>query len=534
MRNGAPPEGGAPYAACPPPDREDPVSDPTPSPAPPPPEPDTRPLAAVDLGSNSFHLVIARERGEEIAILDRVRDQVQLASGLGKKGALSKEARKRALACLHRFGQRLHAVPKARVRAVGTNTLRAARRNRGFLARAEAALGHPIEIVSGNEEGRLIYLGVSHNLPASPEARLVVDIGGGSTECILGEGFEATEAHSLKMGCVQMTRRYFRTGAITETALEEATLAAAQEFRSLARSYRDRGWDLAIGSSGTMRATEAVLRGQGWTESGITKRGLKKLRKAMLQAGDVRKLKLEGLKGSRAPVFPGGVAIILALFDRLKPDALSVSSGALREGVLYDLLGRIRHEDVRERTIRSFQRRYRVDTAQAERVERLALGLLSHAPESWALDPVEDGRFLAWAARLHEIGLAVSYGKYHRHGGYLLAHANMPGFSRDDQDILATVVRNHRRRIDPHAFEDLAEQSRERVARLVVLLRLAVLLCRSRNPAPLPAFRLSGSGRFLCLDAPRRWLEAHPLSVRDLRDEQKRLASAGFALELPL
>ena len=206
----------------------------------------------------------------------------------------------------------------------------------------------------------------------------------------------------------------------------------------------------------------------------------------------------------------------------------------MREGVLYDLLGRIRHEDVRERTIRSFQDRYRVDTAQAERVERLALSLLSHAPEAWALDPVEDGRFVAWAARLHEIGLAVSYGKHHRHGGYLLAHADMPGFSQDDQAILAAIVHNHRRRVDLLALDALPDWDRERVLRLTVILRLANLLCRSRNPAPFPAFRVTGEGRSLALEAPRRWLDAHPLSVRDLLDEQKRLAAAGIALDVPL
>lgn len=498
------------------------------------PAPDTRQLAAVDLGSNSFHLVIAREHGEEVAMLDREREQVQLASGLGPKGALSEEAQERALACLHRFGQRLRAVPEVRVRAVGTNTLRAAKRAGDFHARAEEALGHPIEVISGREEARLIYLGVSHSQAASPGNRLVVDIGGGSTECILGLGFEASSAHSLKMGCVQMSRRYFEDGAITETALEEATGAAAQEFRTIARAYRDEGWSQAIGSSGTMRAAATVLRAQGWSDGAITKSGLKKLRKALLAAGHVKKLKLEGLKNSRAPVFPGGMAIIFALFDRLKPTSLTVSSGALREGVIYDLLGRIRHEDVRERTIRTFQERYRVDKAQALRVERLALSLLSHAPQAWGLDPAEDGRFLAWAARLHEIGLTVSYGKFHRHGGYLLAHADMPGFSQDDQKMLATIVRNHRRRIDPRAFEAVPPPRRERVKHLVVLLRMAVLFCRSRNPARLPAFRLQQQGEDLRLLAPARWLAAHPLSVRDLRDEQKRLAAAGISLVLPL
>lgn len=347
---------------------------------------DTRPdgdrsqLAAVDLGSNSFHLVIARVHGEEVALLDREREQVQLAGGLGKHGRLGARAQERALACLRRFGQRLHAVRSARLRAVGTNTLRAASNREEFLARAEEALGRPIEVISGREEARLIYLGVAHSLPDAPGPRLVVDIGGGSTECILGERFEALEVHSLKMGCVQLTRKYFGDGTISRGALQEATLAAASEFRSIARKFRDAGWTHAVGASGTMRAAASVLRAQGWSEDGITRSGLEQLREALLGAGHVKRLKLDGLKSSRAPVFPGGLAILLALFDRMQPESLSVSSGALREGVLYDLLGRIRHEDVRERTIRNFQERQRVDRAQAARVERVALALLSHAP----------------------------------------------------------------------------------------------------------------------------------------------------------
>jgi len=494
---------------------------------------DRRQLAAVDLGSNSFHLVIARVHGDEVALLDREREQVQLARGLGKHGRLDKRARERALTCLHRFGQRLHAVPRTRLRAVGTNTLRVARNRDEFLPQAEAALGRPIEVISGREEARLIYLGVAHSLPDTPGPRLVVDIGGGSTECILGERFEALDVHSLKMGCVQLTRKYFRDGRISENALEEATLSAASEFRTISRKFRDAGWTQAVGASGTMRAAESVLRAQGWSEGGITRAGIEQLRDALLRAGHVKRLQLDGLKSSRAPVFPGGVAILLALFDRMKPESLSVSSGALREGVLYDLLGRIRHEDVRERTIRNFQERHRVDRAQAARVERLVLALLSHAPRAWRLDAAEDGRFLAWAARLHEIGLAVSYSKHHRHGGYMLAHADMPGFSHDDQILLSTIVRLHRRKIDLRALDALPAAQGERARRLVVLLRLAVLLNRSRNPAPLPPFRLEEADGRLRFEAPARWLEAHPLSVRDLADESARLAALGVDLVVP-
>ncbi len=502
--------------------------------APPQPEPadEGKQLAAIDLGSNSFHLVIARVRGEEVRMLDRVREPVQLAAGLGKRGALTKSTRERALRTLERFGQRLRNVAPDRVRAVGTSTLRSARNAGEFLAEAEAALGCPIEIIPGREEARLIYLGVAHSLPDDPGPRLVVDIGGGSTECILGERFEAIDVHSLNVGCVRLSRKYFADGDLTRERFQAARMKAQNEFRTIERAFRESGWSHAVGASGTIRAAESVLRNNGWTTNGITAAGLKKLRKAMIAAGNVRELKLPGLRADRTRVFPGGVAILQALFDRLGVESLSSVSGALREGVLYDLLGRIRHEDVRERTIRGFQERYRVDLAQAARVERVVLALLSHAPKAWRLDPLADGRVLSWAARLHEVGLAVTWSKHHHHGGYLLRHADMPGFSRDDQQLLATIVACHRRKIDDAQLEWLEEDAYERVTSLIALLRLAVLLHRSRSPERLPPMRLEGGPVRVRLRAPARWLAAHPLSQLDLAEESSHLRALGFDFAL--
>jgi exopolyphosphatase/guanosine-5'-triphosphate,3'-diphosphate pyrophosphatase len=281
-----------------------------------------------------------------------------------------------------------------------------------------------------------------------------------------------------------------------------------------------------------VRSVGRILGAPGWGDDAITRSGLKKLRKAVLAAKHTSRLKLPGLKSARAPVFPGGLAILLALFDRLEVEHMVVSSGALREGVMYDLLGRIRHEDVRERTIRSFQSRYRVDVAQAARVERTALALLSHRPESWDLNAAEDGRVLAWAARLHEIGLAVSWSRHHRHGGYLIAHADMPGFSKDDQELLAAVVRCHRRKIDPQTLARVSGARRQRAIRLIILLRLAVLLHRGRSPVPLPPFRLDAENGRVCLHAPERWLTDNPLSVLDLDSESGHLKTldVDFAL----
>lgn len=485
-------------------------------------------MAAIDLGSNSFHLVIARVRGEEVSMLDRVRDPVQLARGLGRHGRLTKKTRERALRALERFGQRVRDLPDEQVRAVGTSTLRAVHDGGAFLAEAQGVLGHPIEIVSGHEEARLIYLGVAHSLADERGLRLVLDIGGGSTECILGERFEALQVHSLHLGCVRLSRECFPKGRITRGAFEAARLRAEGEIRTIERAFREAGWTEAVGASGTIRSAEAVLRAQGWSRAGITPRGLGRLRKALLAAGDVGKLRLEGLRSDRAAVFPGGVAILSALVDRLGISSLTAASGALREGVVYDLLGRIRHEDVRERTIRTFQERTRVDLAQAARVERTALALLSHAPAAWALDPAEDGRLLAWAARLHEVGLAVAWSHHHRHGAYLLRNAEMPGFSRRDQARLAALVACHRRRIDPAVLEALPEEDATTVGRLIVLLRLAVLLHRARSPEALPPFRLEGGPVRLRFRAPARWLTRQPLTRLDLDAERGYLRALGL------
>lgn len=487
-------------------------------------------LAAVDLGSNSFHMVLARVVDGEPAVIDRIREPVQMAWGLDDEGGLSAEATERALDALGRFGQRIRHIPPTRVRAVGTNTLRRARDTEDFLAQAEAALGHPIEIISGREEARLIYLGVAHSLPDDLEPRLVADIGGGSTELILGERFDAFEAHSLHMGCISYTKRFFPSGVIKKKGMEAAMLAARAEVQTIERRFRDFGWGPVSGASGTIRTTDAILRAQGWSESGITASGLKKLRKALVSAGDVKKVELEGLKAWRRRVYPGGVAILSALFEALGLEHMTASSGALREGVMYDLLGRIRHEDVRVRTIRLFQERYQVDLRQAARVERNALSFLGQVAETWGIDAQQAGRFLTWATRLHEIGLAVAYAHHHRHGAYLIENADMPGFSRDDQALLAAIVGGHRRKLTPPTFAVLRGTRRELAIRLTVLLRLAVLTNRERSPRPVPPLRLTATTDGLEVAYPATWFEQNPLTQMDFEAEAAYLAPIGLTL----
>jgi exopolyphosphatase/guanosine-5'-triphosphate,3'-diphosphate pyrophosphatase len=486
-------------------------------------------VAAVDLGSNSFHMVVARRRDGPLAILDRIKERVQIAAGLGEDGTLSEEAQERALQCLARFGQRLKDFPAGSVRAVGTNTLRRARNAEAFVRRASKALGHPVEVVSGREEARLIYVGVAHDVHHGPARRLVIDVGGGSTECIVGEGFEILAADSLQMGCVSWSLAHFPKGTVRREGMRDATIAARREFEAIERRYRTLGWDVCIGSSGTVQAIEEVLRGEGWSEDGVTRKGLRRLRKALLQAGDVSRLSLASLKPERASVFPGGVAIVAAAFDAFGIDRMAASAWALQEGVLYDLIGRIRHEDVRDRTVRAFAERQGVDRDHAGRVERTALALLDGVAKPWGVG--EDGRrLLAWAARLHEIGMSVSYGGYHKHGAYLAQNSDLPGFSREDQRMLAALIRLHRRRVAEEVLGELPEGRRNEALRLAVLLRLAVRLNRSRSPRGLPKVRAEADGRRLALRFPSSWLDAHPLTRAELDEEAAYLSEARVKL----
>lgn len=490
-------------------------------------------LAAVDLGSNGFKLLIAHLTAGEPVVVDRLREQVQLAHGLDAEGQLTPAARKRALACLDRFGQRLRHSPGLAVRAVATNTLRVATNAEQFLVAAEEALGHPIEVISGQEEARLIYLGIAHSLADDVGSRLVVDIGGGSTELILGERFELFQVHSLHMGSVAYTKAFFADGAITPKAMKAARTRAARELLSLSRPFQEVGWDDAVGSSGTARTCEAILVENGWALAGVNREGLERLQEALLSAGRVDKLSLPGLKEERRGILAAGVAILAAVFDSLGLEHMDVTAGALREGVLYDQLGRIRHEDVRERTIGVFQQRYHIDRAQAARVERTAQALLDQVAPAWDLPVRRAEALLSWAARLHEVGLALTYRHHHRHGGYILAHADMPGFSRSEQRLLAVLVAQHRRKLPEPSFNALRRAAAKQLVRkLTALLRLSVVLNRSRAPRGALGLTLSASGDALELGLPAAWLAQHPLTRSDLEDEARQLRGLDLALTI--
>ena len=489
-------------------------------------------IAAVDLGSNSFHLIVARTTSGEPVVVDRLREMVQLASGLDDSHNLSEEAQERALECLGRFGERARHIPASSVRAVGTNTLRTAHNAAEFLVRAEEALGHSIETISGIEEARLIFLGVAHSMAESDASRLVLDIGGGSTELIVGRSFQPAYMESLYMGCVSMSRAHFHKGEITPGRWKRAELRALQELEPVRAHFRSLGWEQAVGASGTVRAVSAVVEESGWSKKGITPKALKRLRDEMIEAEHIDDLDVPGLSPNRRSVFAGGVVVLAAAFDALGIESMEYSEGSLREGLLYDLLGRIRQEDVRGRTVSALGDRYHVDWKQAARVESTALGLLGQVAEDWRLTSVEWRQLLSWAAQLHEIGLDIAHAQHDRHGEYIIAASDLFGFSREEQKLLATLVRAHRRKLPLSAIKALPRQRGRAVERLAILLRLAVVLHRSRGPDSAPEIELTTGKKSVRLRFGEGWLEGHPLTHADLQSESEHLAAIGYELEV--
>jgi exopolyphosphatase/guanosine-5'-triphosphate,3'-diphosphate pyrophosphatase len=490
-------------------------------------------FAAVDLGSNSFHMVVARLAQGQLHIVDRLRERVSLAAGLDSKRRIDDDTEARALACIERFGARVRGMPEDNVRAVGTSALRLARNSRSFVTRAEKALGHQIEIVSGLEEARLIYLGVAHDLSDDTSRRLVVDIGGGSTECIIGERFEPLRTDSLHMGCVNWSLRFFGNGDVTRDKLDKARIAARLEVKPLEKRYRSSGWEEAVGSSGTLLSVEQILRENEWSAGGISAKGLRKLRRELVDIGKPEDfVRIKGLDPERVHVIAGGVAIVSALFDGLDIEHMRVSQGAMREGLIYDLLGRVQHEDVRDKTIRHFMERYAIDVEQSSRVMASAIDLFHQACGGFSIPREFGERFLTWAARLHEIGLTLSYGGYHKHGAYIVENSDMPGFSREDQLILAALIEGHRRRFPPERIEALPPELRPVVERLILVFRLAVLFNRDRGQSPAVRVEIEAKKDGYLLTFPSKWLDENPLLRADLEQEAEKLVPTTYEIGL--
>ena len=487
-------------------------------------------VAAVDLGSNSFHMLVARDNAGQLQIVDRLRDAVRLAAGLDAERHLSAEAQVRALACLTRFGQRLAAIPAARVRVAGTNTLRRMKDGNLFIAAAAKALGHELEIISGQEEARLVYSGVTHGMGRELPQRLVVDIGGGSTELIIGHRDTPQLMESVALGCVVHTQKHFADGLITRQNFRAARLAARVELEFLERQYRNAGWDLAIGASGTIRGAWRVMRAQGWVDDRITAPAIEKTVAMLLEAGHVSRIAFDGLREDRRPVFAGGLAVLAGVFDALGIREMHTSEHALREGLIYDLLGRLQNRDVRQASVAATAARYGVDAPHAGAVERSALKALAQTAVSWNLPRAQAATLLGWAATLHEIGLVIGHDNHHKHGEYILANGDLPGFSLTDQKLLAALVRLHRGKFSPGVWAELPAEWKEAIPRLALLLRLAVLLHRSRSPRLHLPFTLVAARRTLDVRFPEGWLAKHPLTGADLLQEAEYVAAAGYRL----
>jgi exopolyphosphatase/guanosine-5'-triphosphate,3'-diphosphate pyrophosphatase len=482
--------------------------------------------AAIDLGSNSFHLIVARMVQDELQPIDRLGEKVQQASGLDSHNQLDQSAMDRGMACLQRFAQRLAGIPREQIRIVGTNTPRTAQNRMQFIEQAEQLLDCPVEVISGREEARLVYLGVAHSQADDNDRRLVLDIGGGSTELIIGERFSPIELESLHMGCVSYTRRFFADGRLTKKAFKKAINAAQLELFNISTHYRKLGWQDAVASSGTAKALVRLCQFDPTGPQRLTLHNLKTLRQRLLEKGDIDALDFDNLNPERARVLPGGLAIMIAIFEVLKLDSLQYSDGALREGLLYDLVGRRSHEDVRERSINALMQRYHVDSGHAEAVEQTALGCLAQTP----FDTDGYRHLLSWAARLHEIGLSISHSQFQKHGAYLIEHSDLMGFSQSEQLQLALLVRAHRRKLPLTELEQFRPKRRQLLLSLSLVLRLAVLLHHSRLPEQVPELRLSYHENRIRLDLPDGWLEAHPLTQTNLEQEANYLRATDYRL----
>ena len=489
-------------------------------------------LAAIDLGSNSFHMVVARYVLGQLRTVDRLRETVRLAEGLNGRGGLRADVRQRALECLARFGQRLRDIPPQRVRAVATNTVRLLSSPQAFLVPAETALGHAIEVIPGREEARLIYLGVAHAQPPRPQQlRLVIDIGGGSTECIIGSGLDAIERESLQLGCVATTARFFGDGRLGRQRWDDALVEVGAQLQQFAGIYRHLGWQETLGSSGTIKAVGEICAAMKLTKGAIVADALPKVRERLLDAPRIVDIDLPGLSDERKPVIAGGLLVLEAAFQVLGMERMIPSKAALREGVLYDMLGRGGADDPRDASVAALMQRYGIDTAQAGRVAATAVQLFERVSRDWQLD-ADDRLMLARAARLHELGLAIAHSQYQVHGAYVLQHSDIAGFSVQEQRVLAALVSTHRRSVPRDAFELVPERLLPATRRLAAMLRLAVLLHRSHEPEALPELRLHAEGERLLLVLPRDWLSMRPLLRSDLEEEPAAFRRLGITLQV--
>ncbi|MCQ8182336.1 exopolyphosphatase [Methylomonas sp. SURF-1] len=487
-------------------------------------------VAAVDLGSNSFHMIICSLHDGKLQTLDRLKEMVRLAAGLDSQKYLDQATQERALACLERFGQRIRNFPPNSVAIVGTNTLRIAKNAQQFIKKAEKALGHPIHIISGIEEARLIYQGVAHSLASNANNRFVMDIGGSSTEYIIGRNDVAHTKESLNMGCVTVSQLFFKNGEINKKAFRKATLFAEQHLEPFQNTFNSQNWDEAIGASGSLKAISNVLQTSGWSNNGITMAGMEQLVAQLLKLDKVEQINFPALSIERRPVFIGAVAIVYATFKTLNIEQMTVSDGALREGLVQDLLGRIYNDDIRSQTSKTIAERYHTDQSHSEQLK----DTLRYIARQLDVHPCfHDNptslQFLEWAAELHEIGFEIAHSQYHKHSAYILENGDLAGFSKQDQLLLSILVRSHRKKLRLERFADLPAPWRQNAPIMAIVFRLATLLHRNRH-SQRADFKIDIDGNNIKLAFPEGWLEQAPLTYADLKKEMHYLEDANFEL----
>jgi len=488
--------------------------------------------AAIDLGSNSFHMLVATPEGNSIRKIDSLRVPTRLAAGLDKNKRLLPETEALALDALAKYSERLRDVPRRNIRVVGTNTLRRAKKRERFMREAHRLLGKPIEIISGREEARLIYSAVSHTFPESEQRRLVIDIGGGSTELALGTGSKPALMESVHMGCVSYTHQYLKGGeTISATTMKKAMTEAQLELQPLTVAYQHYGWDEVVGCSGTIKATARMLAELAITDGTITRDGLRQLSRLIINKKSASALKLSSISQNRTQVIAGGIAVLRAIMKTLDIKRIHASQVALREGLIFDMLGEAEHLDIQNQTIANLTARYSIDIRQVNRVEGTAIKLFNHVADVWKLDCETDLQLLVWAANLHELGMGVAHTQYHKHGAYILENSDLLGFSQAEQTALALLVRYHRRKIDQTAFDALTESESQRLSLLLSLLRLSALLHRGRYDDTLKDVNVTIKEGQITVVAPQTWLDEHPLTYAELISEAERLTHVNIKLK---
>ncbi|WPU22936.1 guanosine-5'-triphosphate,3'-diphosphate diphosphatase [Cedecea neteri] len=473
--------------------------------------------AAIDLGSNSFHMLVVREVAGSIQTLTRIKRKVRLAAGLNSECVLSPEAMERGWQCLRLFAERLQDIPQNQIRVVATATLRLAVNADVFLQKAQQILGCPVQVIRGEEEARLIYQGVAHTT-GGDDRRLVVDIGGASTELVTGTGAQTTSLFSLSMGCVTWLERFFSDRNLAQENFAAAEEAAAEVLSPVIAELKNHGWKICVGASGTVQALQEIMMAQGMDER-ITLAKLQQLKQRAIQCGRLEELEIEGLTLERALVFPSGLAILIAIFEQLGIECMTLAGGALREGLVYGMLHLAVDQEIRQRTLRNVQRRFMVDTSQAARVEQLAQNFAAQIAEPWGLDPLSQ-QMLASSALLHEIGLSIDFKHAPQHAAYLVRNLDLPGYTPAQKKLLATLLLNQTNPVDLSSLHQQNAVPPRVAERLCRLLRLAIIFANRRRDDILPEIKLQADGETLHLALPDTWLACHPLGAELLEQEK--------------